>query len=1009
MMPGLRERVYAWRWPLCAVLITGIGLVIRLCMAWAMRFPACNGDFSIIGLMARHMARGTDYPVFAYGVAYMGSLEPALAALIAKLFRVEVTAFIVNLSPALVGTLLLPLLYLFGRDAGTRRAGILAMLFCLVGSDTLLHNSIAPRGGYMNVMVFGLSALWLACRIAARESRGERVPWWTYLGMGLAAGVAWWVTQLVVVFLLAAGLVLMTGFRWRMVRVGLIPALLGVLLGSLPWWVWNHAQHWGSLDFGDGAARVPFSQGVISFGQMFLRLIEMDPLMSPRGLPRLLVLIGLGLAFIVVLIRDRRRAARDDRFYFRLGALFLFVGMVLIYSTSAFSRVNTTRYLLPLFPAMAVMIAVASDRIWQQYRIPWGVLAFILVIPPHILLLPKMFDGVAADRVRWETAAQLQEETATLCDGNYVGDLYSTHWINFASKEQLCVTSLPLERYAPYARRVELAERRAYLNGYGNLGSFLQATKSGSRQKTVGNMTVDYGLIPPSDDWHYIDASETLAIRDQRGVECRGVLQDSILDTAWTTLLKPRSSAMLSATFLRPVRLCGIRLFSLINHYPWQVSIEGRADANAPWQVLLPTIGVSTYFWSGPYVMIDGVQYFQEFRVNASQEGIREVRLVCHGAEDGEEPIRLDEVLFLESGKTGSDASGAEGVVERDPARLVTRCVETLREEGLTRFYGPRWLAERVSVAMSNAPTTLIPSLLSRGIHEMATMDSRDPYPLEFSDKTGLAMDTRDVARSRRVLRDAELVWREIVMGPLTLMVVEADRLSHAGAIYPRIFWTEQGCFGAEFSKERAQLCYQEAEKLTGETNLPARLKALKQAVDAYPAHSPALAALVASQRAAGRIAEARSNETGLCAMTKPSIPGDVHFDNGVELVGVTVAADGAVRRGDAIPMTYYWKCAPLVMPERWAVFVHLEQNKVLFQDDHVLLEETPIKLLRYQPFAETFIEQRNVTIPANAVAGDYQVWVGLLDRKSGKRVRFSTGLQNRRNAAELPVTLHVQ
>ena len=372
MKQSFRKFLWTWRWPLLVASITGIGFLIRLGMAWSMRYPACNGDFSIIGLMARHMAVGTDYPVFAYGVAYMGSLEPALAALLAKLLHVEVTAFIVNLSPTLVGTFLLPLMYLFGRDAGSRRAGVLAMLYCLVGSDTLLHNSIAPRGGYMNVMVGGLLALWLACKIASRESRGEFVSWRAYFWMGLAAGAAWWSTELVVVFLLAATVVLLVGFRWRMIRLGLIPALIGVLLGSFPWWIWNITYQWGSLDFGGGMAKVPFSQGIISFGHMFLKLIEMDPFASWRGAPRLILLLGLTACFVTLLVRDKIRAALDERFFYRLGALLLAVFMIAIYSTSGFSRVNTTRYLLPLFPAVAIMVAVACDWLLSRFRLPWG-------------------------------------------------------------------------------------------------------------------------------------------------------------------------------------------------------------------------------------------------------------------------------------------------------------------------------------------------------------------------------------------------------------------------------------------------------------------------------------------------------------------------------------------------------------------------------------------------------------------------------------------------------------
>ncbi len=1003
MNPILREKLWAWRWPLGVTLLTLIGLVIRVCMAWAMRYPACNGDFSVIGLMAQHMAQGSDYPVFAYGVAYMGSLEPALAALLAKLCHVEVSAFIVNLSPALVGTLLLPLLFLFGRDAGTRRAGLLAMLYCLVGSDTLLHNSVAPRGGYMNVLVGGLLALWLACRIASRERRGEFVSWRAYLWMGLAAGVAWWVTQLVVVFLLAAVVVLVAGFRWRMVKVGMIPALLGVLLGSLPWWVWNLTQQWGSLDFGGGMAKVPFSQGIFSFGNMFLRFIEMDPLASWRGAPRLLILLGLVTCFLLLFLRDRIRDTQDDRFFFRLGILTMALGMIAVYSTSGFSRVNTTRYLLPLYPALAIIVAVACDWLLERFQLPWGWIAFLLVLPPNILLLPKMFDGVPTDRRNWEMAEQLQKKVAPFCDGNFAGDHYTTHWINFASRDQLCVATFPLERYAPYARRVELAERRAYLNGFGNLGSFLLATKSSAHQTTVGTFTVDYGLTPPSDKWHYVEPRTIISAHDDQGQDCRTLLLDSVMDSSWSTLIKSESTRTLTLTFERPIRLCGIRLFSMDNFYPWQVSIEGRKDTASPWQTLMPKLGVTSYFWSGPYVMIDGVQYFQEFRFESPETGIREVRLVMHGPKNGEEPINLGEVLCMETDEEAERETTGQSSPTTTPAVVVTQCVAALHQEGLTRFYAPRWLAERISVATSNTTSTLLPSLFSRSIHEMAATDARDPFPLVFSVNTGLFMDSRDVPRSREVLRTAELKWREIPLGSITLLAVESDPLSHAGSIYSRVLWTEHGCFGANFSKEKAHLLYESALKETPGTN---RLNLLREAIQAYPPHYPARTALVSNLTAGGLVTEATSNESLLKVTTQPALPGNATFHNGVELLGMTLGKQ--VKQGQTLPITYFWKCRTNVTPEKWAVFVHFKNKNHLFQDDHVLLPEIPVETIRYQPFPEILVESRNLTIPANTPPGDYQIWIGLLDRKTDDRITVTTRLPHKKNAIEFPAQLTV-
>ena len=63
------------------------------------------------------------------------------------------------------------------------------MLYGVVGSDTNLHYSVVPRGGYMTMMVCGLAVLWMACRISARGRDGDRISLWLYFAMGVLAGL----------------------------------------------------------------------------------------------------------------------------------------------------------------------------------------------------------------------------------------------------------------------------------------------------------------------------------------------------------------------------------------------------------------------------------------------------------------------------------------------------------------------------------------------------------------------------------------------------------------------------------------------------------------------------------------------------------------------------------------------------------------------------------------------------------------------------------------------------
>ena len=85
------------RWALAALLL---GVAARIWGAWACRFLVVP-DTAVVGLMARHMAALKEFPVFFYGQAYMGSLEPLASALLVRLLGP--TGFAVTLGLGFLG------------------------------------------------------------------------------------------------------------------------------------------------------------------------------------------------------------------------------------------------------------------------------------------------------------------------------------------------------------------------------------------------------------------------------------------------------------------------------------------------------------------------------------------------------------------------------------------------------------------------------------------------------------------------------------------------------------------------------------------------------------------------------------------------------------------------------------------------------------------------------------------------------------------------------------------
>ncbi len=122
-------------------------------MLWSsVRFRISCGKASsirrlpVFGLMASHMAEGRAWPVFFYGQAYMGSLEPMLGALFCLLFGTS--AFAVALGTGLSAFLLTLVAWRMARAlAGPWAALYAAALFATV-SPAFAAYMADPRGGY---------------------------------------------------------------------------------------------------------------------------------------------------------------------------------------------------------------------------------------------------------------------------------------------------------------------------------------------------------------------------------------------------------------------------------------------------------------------------------------------------------------------------------------------------------------------------------------------------------------------------------------------------------------------------------------------------------------------------------------------------------------------------------------------------------------------------------------------------------------------------------------------
>lgn len=780
-------------WPIAVTALVLIGLAVRVYAAWTLQYRP-NSDHGLVALMAKHMAEGRDFPVFFYGQPYMGSLEPFASAVLIWLFGP--TPFMVCLGVALTGVVLLPLIYVYGRDADSPLAGVLAVVYALVGSRVVLYFSVAPRGGYMTMMVFGFAAVWAACRIATRLHAGHGVSRWAYAALGFLAGAGWWSNQLVVVFLATACIVLLLGFRLTMLTRGLIPALSGFVAGGLPWWLWNLRYEWGSFDFAGTFGKVTLKQGCRSFAEQFLSLTGLEPFSAGIQKARLTLLLLALAAFVGIVIRDRLRRRDGLRFYYRIALPVLSTVMAAFYVQSHYARFDgASRYLMPLVPALAIMLGVVCARIRFPGRFPAGVLLLLAVLPPYTLeFRATTLKGMQAEQPLYERADKLADYLESRGGGTAVGDWVLHHWMNFASGERLRIAFLPTERYAPYAREAELADAPAVIGNFKRFRTFLATTAGTSVPTNVAGFEIDTDIAPPSDEWQYVNLEAIVSVTDHTGTPAMPALTDLCLDTTWTGQVTRHTNAVLTFEFPEAVPVCGIRFLSPSDRYPPSVTVEAGYHGDTAWHTLMERQQATCFFWSGASPKVDGMQYFQEFRFPAATGQIERLA-IRFDAGDRRIPrtFVLSEVRLLAQGPSRGSLPDAAA------------CVQAVQQHGIRRLYAPRWLAGRMWTATGGTLDVTVPGNLRRSINSLTVRDKTLPEPVTVKGNTGFICDVRDAAASRQALNSRGLAWRETPLGRYVLLTVPAPAPTLEAARLPTLYWTELGCFGADIERLERQ------------------------------------------------------------------------------------------------------------------------------------------------------------------------------------------------------------
>lgn len=185
-----------------------LALVPRFSLLLLRGFEILHSDHAVFGLMAKHILEGKPM-VYYYGQGYMGSLEAFMGALIFLVRGMDLLS--IQLAPLIFYVLFLIVNYYLVKEILGFQVSLMANLLLAISPFALTQLSVTALGGYPETLFFGsLTLLGLA---HVRKNPDNRVlPFLT----GLAAGIGFWVNNLILMYFLPLGVFCFLGSRlWK--------------------------------------------------------------------------------------------------------------------------------------------------------------------------------------------------------------------------------------------------------------------------------------------------------------------------------------------------------------------------------------------------------------------------------------------------------------------------------------------------------------------------------------------------------------------------------------------------------------------------------------------------------------------------------------------------------------------------------------------------------------------------------------------------------------------------
>jgi hypothetical protein len=550
------------------------GLVVRVPF-WveALRTPV-DGDTAIIGLMARHLGRGTTL----WGQPYGSPLEAWLAAPFVAALGPKAEAL--RLCYFLLGLGLIPMAYALGRALDPRAALPAAVLAACPPPYFLLLSAVPPPM-YPAALLLCAALLVIAAHLGDRFAE-EGMPVGRLIVWGALAGLSLW-THLMSAAVVAACLV----WLWRRAigrRAMLAAAVVPMLLVSAGWWV-------PALADAQAAQVLSPSGRAQSMGEHLREVLPRlhvplggllgahTPLVADDAVhvvpaPRP-VAAGLILIYGVALVLAARTSAGKGV----AGLLLAAAGLgLLAFPFPLRSGPGTIRFLTPLYLPLAALVAwgpIARGRPRRSWIVVLALCGLHLAGATRLLAAWR-----GADRAKAPFLLPDLGPARRVLEAHGLRRAYASYGpayrLTFETGERIVVSQPWNERFLhhplPYLDEVRFAGQAAWIltptvptDVPGPRVFEAQLTAAGGqwRRTTAGAATVYHGFVPP-----FSPAVETLPPAGAAG------------DGDPATALVPAPASAVTFALQGPAPLDGVTLVAALrgSRLPRSMDVETSAD-----------------------------------------------------------------------------------------------------------------------------------------------------------------------------------------------------------------------------------------------------------------------------------------------------------------------------------------------------------------------------------------------------------------------------------------------